>query len=61
MSHPFKHYKEPTAQSPAPIELRMLAHLELKKRQLLRELAEVLGRQQQLSREIESKRIGLSS
>jgi hypothetical protein len=46
-----------SGESGAPIELRVLALLELKKRQLVRELAEVLEEYQQLSREIESKRI----
>jgi hypothetical protein len=45
------------AQNPAPVELRMLARLELKKRQLLHELAEVLEQYQELTQEIESKKI----
>ena len=45
------------AQNPAPVELRLLARLELKKRQLLRELAEVMEQHQELTREIQSKRI----
>lgn len=57
MSHPSKDYKEPTAQSLAPIELRLLAGLEVKRRQLQRELAEVMEQYQELTREIESKRI----
>jgi vacuolar-type H+-ATPase subunit D/Vma8 len=39
------------------MELRMLARLELKKRQLLHELAEVLEQYQELTREIESKKV----
>jgi len=50
-------HQEPSAQHPAPVELRVLAGLELKKRQLLRELAEVLQQYHQLSREIELKGI----
>ena len=42
-------------QERAPMELRVLAGLELKKRRLLRELAEVLGQYDKLSREIELK------
>lgn len=57
MSLPRKRNKEPDAQNPAPRELRVLVCLELKKRQLLRELAEVLQQYEQLSREIELKRI----
>jgi hypothetical protein len=40
-----------------PIELRVLARLEVKKRQLLAELAEVESQHRQLSREIELKEI----
>lgn len=57
MSLPRKRNGEPDAQNPAPVELRVLVRLELKKRQLLRELAEVLGQYQQLSQEIELKGI----
>jgi hypothetical protein len=53
MSLPRKH----NTRNPAPIELRRLARLELKKRHLLRELEEVLEQHQELSQEIESKRI----
>jgi hypothetical protein len=53
MSLPRKRNKEPNAQSPAPVELRVLARLELKKRLLLEELAEVESHHRQLSREIE--------
>ena len=49
--------REPSAQHPAPMELRVLAGLELKKRQLMSELAEVLQQYQQLSREIKLKGI----
>ena len=49
--------QEPTAQYSALVELRMLAGLELKKRQLRRELAEVLEQYHQLSLEIKSKKI----
>jgi hypothetical protein len=45
------------ARNAAPIELRLLARLELKKRQLLHELAEVLEQYQELTQEIESKKI----
>ena len=57
MALPRKRNEESVAQITAPIELRVLARLELKKRQLLRELVEVLGQHQQLSREIELKGI----
>jgi hypothetical protein len=57
MSLPRKRNKEPNAQSPAPVELRVLARLELKKRLLLAELAEVESHHRQLSREIELKGI----
>ena len=53
MSRPSKDYEEPTAQSPEPIELRLLAGLEVKRR----ELAEVMEQYEELIREIESKRI----
>ncbi len=45
------------AQNPAPIELRLLARLDLKRRQLLHELAGVMEQYQELTREIESKKI----
>lgn len=45
------------AQNPAPIELRLLAGLEVKRHQLLHELAEVMEQHRELTREIESKRI----
>jgi hypothetical protein len=48
---------EPIVQSQAPIELRVLARLEFKKRKLLAELAEVEDQRLQLSREIELKEI----
>jgi hypothetical protein len=57
MSLPNKCNEEPIAQNQAPMELRNLALLELKRRQLLRELVEVLGQYRQLSREIELKGI----
>ena len=52
-----KHHHEPSAQHPGPMELRVLASLELKERQLVRELTEVRQQYQQLSREIELKGI----
>jgi hypothetical protein len=52
-----KRNEEPVAQSQAPMELRRLALLELKKRRLLRELVEVDRSRRQLSREIELKRM----
>ena len=42
---------------PAPMELRVLAHLELKRHQLRTELAEIEGQYAQFSREIELKGI----
>jgi hypothetical protein len=57
MSLPRKGHKKYTAQNPAPMELRLLARLELKKRGLQRELAEVESQRRQLSREIELKGI----
>ena len=48
---------EPVVQNQAPIELRVLACLELKSRRLRRELAEVESQHRQLSREIELKGI----
>jgi hypothetical protein len=44
-------------QERAPVELRLLARLELKKRRILSELAEVHGQYEQLAREIELKGI----
>ena len=49
MSHPSKDDKEPTAQSLVSIELRLLAGLEVKRRQLQRELAEVIEQYQELT------------
>jgi hypothetical protein len=49
MSLPSEGNEEPNAQSPAPVELRVLARLELEKRRLLEELAEVESHYQQLS------------
>ena len=48
---------EPVVQNQAPIELRVLARLELKSRRLRRKLAEVESHYRQLSREIELKGI----
>jgi hypothetical protein len=48
---------EPVVQNKAPIELRVLARLEVKKRKLLAELAEVESHYRQFSREIELKGI----
>ena len=42
--------QEPSARNPIPIELRMLARLELKKRRLLHELAEIFEQYQELAR-----------
>jgi hypothetical protein len=55
-----KEVKDPDVQGQAPMELRDLARLELKRRQLRQQLAEVESRHQQLSREIELKGIPLS-
>ncbi len=57
MLQPPKRKKERVTQSGAPIELRTLARLELKERQLLKQLAEVASLHRQLSREIGLKRI----
>jgi hypothetical protein len=43
----------------APIELRDLARLELKRRRLVRELAEISRQHRQVSREIEFKGIAI--
>jgi hypothetical protein len=51
-----KRHQETSAQHPVPTELRVLANLELRKRQLARELAEVLQQYQRLSQEIELQR-----
>ena len=48
---------EPVVQNQAPIELRILARLEVKKRQLLKELAEVECQHRHFLREIELKGI----
>lgn len=48
---------EAVAQNPAPMELRQLALLELKKRRLLGKLAEVENQHRQLSREVKLKGI----
>jgi hypothetical protein len=57
MSLPNKRNEEPIAQNQAPMELRNLALLELKRRRLLSELAEIANQHRQLSREIEFKGI----
>jgi hypothetical protein len=57
MSLTSKCNKESLVQSQAPMELRNLARLELKKRQLMEELAGVATRHRQLSREIELRGI----
>ena len=57
MALPQQEQERTGRQERAPVELRVLARLELKKRRLLRELAEVLGQYDQLSREIELKGI----
>ena len=57
MSLPSKPHQEPVSTSQAPMELRELAHIELKRRRLLTELAEVERHHRQLSQEIEVKRI----
>jgi hypothetical protein len=57
MSLPNKRNEEPIVQNQAPMELRNLAFLELKRRRLLSELAEIASQHRQLSREIELKRI----
>jgi hypothetical protein len=57
MSVPSEHNEGRVATNRAPIELRVLARLELKKRRLLKELAEIASLHRQLSREIELKRI----
>ena len=57
MTLPKKSNREPVVQSQAPIELRVLARLAVKKRKLLEELAEIESHYRQLSREIELKRI----
>jgi hypothetical protein len=57
MSLPNKRNEEPIAQNQAPMELRNLALLELKRRRLLSELAEIESQHRQLSREIELKGI----
>jgi hypothetical protein len=57
MSLPSKRNEEPIAQNQAPMELRNLALLELKRRRLRKELTEVESQHRKLSREIELKRI----
>jgi hypothetical protein len=57
MSLPTKRNEKPASTYEAPMELRNLALLELKRRQLLSELAEVDVQYEQLSREIDLKRI----
>jgi hypothetical protein len=57
MSLPTECKEREAVPSPAPMELKVLARLELKKRQLLEELAEVESHYQQLKREIELKRM----
>ena len=57
MAIPPEGQERPARRERAPVELRVLARLELKKRRLLRELAEVIGQYDQLSREIELKGI----
>ena len=57
MSLPNKRNEEPIAQNQAPMELRSLALLELKRRRLQKELSEVESQHRKLSREIELKRI----
>ena len=57
MSLPIKRNMEVATESRAPMDLRDLAGLELKRRRLLRELAEVESHYRQLSREIELKGI----
>lgn len=57
MALPRKRNKQPVAQITAPMELRVLARLELKQRQLRKELTEIASQHRQLSREIELKGI----
>jgi hypothetical protein len=57
MSLPNKCNEESIAQKQAPMELRNLALLELKRRRLQKELSEVESEHRKLSREIELKRI----
>ncbi len=52
-----KRNHEPVVQNQAPIELRVLVRLELKKRQLLKDLAEVENQHRHFSREIDLKGI----
>ena len=57
MTLPKKSNREPVVQSQAPIELRVLARLAVKKRKLLKELAEVECQYRHFLREIELKGI----
>jgi len=57
MSLPTKRNEESVKTNQARIELRVLTRLELKKRQLLKELAEVESQHRYVSREIELKGI----
>jgi hypothetical protein len=57
LSLPTKRNEETVKTNQAPIELRVLARLELKKRQLLKELAEVESQHRHFSRENELKGI----
>jgi hypothetical protein len=57
MSEPNEHHEGRVATNRAPIELRVLARLEFKKRRLLEELAEVESLHRQFSREIALKGI----
>ena len=59
MSLPKQRTEEAVDQNQAPMELRVLARLELKKRQLLGELAEVESQYRQLSTEIELRGIAI--
>lgn len=57
MSLPSKRKECTAAANLPPRELRDLARLELKRRRLLRDVAEVLDQERQLSREIELRGI----
>ena len=57
MSRPTKRNDESVKTNQAPVELRVLVDLEVKKRQLLKELAEVESQRRHFSREIELKGI----